>query len=369
MKQFYGILFLWLVTTNVSLFADGAMDLDYKKRWTPCSEQYFAAVRLKMIIPHATSNTLTTFSVNNSGGSVELSSGNLQYNANSNTFRFATEQTEVVATAAGASLKKSRRQSKARATGTPGATFDNGTWIDNFGWGTSGFSNDTIDQFVQNSAPTSTSSTTVDVDHNTYGYGPSWDLDNISPNIDNNSGYSSNYDWGFYNDVYCKWAIYDSLCNRIGFDSTLFTKGLWRTLTIEEWDYMLNGRPMEGGLTPSTYCTVNGVPGLIVFPDHFLLAEVTDQTIVANINNSLPITSRTLTAAQFQRLEWDGCIFLPQVTGYWSSTATDASQAESITISANTGDVSITQTNRCTGLAVRLARDVYGVGSVAAITR
>lgn len=315
------------------------MDLKYRNS---CNEQYFSAVRVFMVVPKPASNALRTFSVNRNGSMVEMSSGNLQRNTSDNTFRFASEQTDVLSepvTSSVSSVKKSRRRVSA-----PVAVTD--SWTDDFGWGTSGYSD-------------STSS----------GYGPAWDNDAVSPNIDNNSGVSSNYDWGYYNDIYGKWSTYDSMGTRTGLDSSFFPSGLWRTLTDAEWDYMLNGRVLVDGLRPSTFCTVNGAGGLIVFPDQFSLSEVMDTAIVSNLNDSKSVAARALTSSQFQTLEWLGCIFLPQTTGYWSSTASDASAAQSVAISSATGTASVVPSERMNGLAVRLVRDVYSANDLSAIDR
>lgn len=329
----------------------GARDIDYHKRLldqgntTPCTEQYFSVVRVHLQIPKLVpgTNSISLFSVNRLGRTVEMSSGNLQYSTNNNTFRFAPEQTSVVTAEPISTVPVLKKSSRRRAVNTPTIP-TTPIWTDDFTWGSSGYNDGT--------------------------YGPTWDNDTVSPNIDNNSGLSANYDWGYYNEVYGRWATYDSMGNRVGFDSVLFERGLWRTLTVDEWDYMLNGRTMYDGLTPSTFCTIDGEGGLIVFPDKFRLTSVSDETIVGVINNSKSLSERVLTTEQFQLLESLGCIFLPKTDGYWSATASDATDAQCITISSVDGTVVPTSTQRGTGLSVRLARDIVNDdNATAAISR
>ena len=120
-----------------------------------------------------------TFSVSASK-QVYFSQGNLQYQASTNTWRFAENQYDIVG-ADNANISSS-----------------NTGWIDLFCWGTSGYD----DKF-----PWMTSQTYTDYETN-----------NIS---------GTNYDWGVYNSI-----------SNGGNES-----GLWRTLTKAEWVYLLESRP------------------------------------------------------------------------------------------------------------------------------
>ena len=158
---------------------------------------------------------------------VYISQGNLQYQASTNTWRFAEQQWNYVG---GIDY----------ALGTEfGNVFVNGTkcnnsfvsdeydgWIDLFGFGTNG-----VDNGFPCYQPWSISTHTEDY----YCY-----------NLDEGSG---NADWG-YN------AIVNG-GNQIG---------LWRTLKPEEWKYMMNSRSTVSGIRFALAC-LDGTNGLIIFPD------------------------------------------------------------------------------------------------------
>jgi hypothetical protein len=106
---------------------------------------------------------------------VYFSQGNLQYQASTNTWRFAENQYNYI--------------------GNPNTNVSstyNG-WIDLFGWGTSGYHNSS-DPYNTNYYPYSTSTSVVNSTYNRYGYGPSTIM--TDPNLTNTS---ANYDWGVYN--------------------------------------------------------------------------------------------------------------------------------------------------------------------------
>lgn len=146
------------------------------------------------------------FSVSDSD-QVYFSQGNLQYQASTDTWRFAEHQYDVV----GGSNKN--------------ISSDYSGWIDLFGWGTSGYND---------KHPFMTSTITTD-----YGNG-------------DNDIAGTNYDWGVYN------AIING-GNQAG---------LWRTLTKEEWVYVFNTRNTTSGIRFAMAC-VNGMNGVILLPDYW----------------------------------------------------------------------------------------------------
>ena len=146
------------------------------------------------------------FSVSDST-KVYFSQGNLQYQASTNTWRFAEHQFDIVG-------------------------FDNKNisekyngWIDLFGWGTSGY----------NGKNPYMTSKEINTD---YGDGE-------------NDIAGTNYDWGVYNKIYN------------GGNQT----GLWRTLTYKEWRYLRYDRTDADALYGTA--TVNGVNGCIFLPDNW----------------------------------------------------------------------------------------------------
>ena len=136
---------------------------------------------------------------------VYFSQGNLQYQASTNTWRFAEKQYYTIG----------------ENNDNISSTYSG--WIDLFGWGTSGYNN---------KYPYMTS-----INESDYGDG------------DNNIS-DTQYDWGVYNKI-----------SNGGNEA-----GLWRTLTWSEWDYLFNTRNTSSGIRFAK-ARVNGVNGVILVPD------------------------------------------------------------------------------------------------------
>lgn len=136
---------------------------------------------------------------------VYFSQGNLQYQASTNTWRFAEKQYYTIG--------ENNTNISSTYIG----------WIDLFGWGTSGYNN-------KYSYMTSTN----DSD---YGDG-------------NNNISETRYDWGVYNRI-----------SNGGNEA-----GLWRTLTRSEWVFLLTTRYTSSGIRFAK-AQVNGVNGVILVPD------------------------------------------------------------------------------------------------------
>ena len=78
----------------------------------------------------------------------------------------------------------------------------------------------------------------------------------------------------------------------------------WRTLTTEEWDYLLNTRSGKR----FAKAKVNGVKGLIVLPDGW---KTTYYSLSETNNAEASYSSNVVTADQWQTLEQYGAVFLP----------------------------------------------------------
>ena len=164
-------------------------------------------------------------------------------------------------------------------------------WIDLFGWGTSGW-HDNSDPYNVNYQPWSTSYSMVNQEYNYWGYGPSINMP--SPNL---TGSSANYDWGVYNPI------------RNGGNQP----NQWRTLTHEEWAYVFNSRP---GIRFAK-ANVNNVNGVILLPDDWSTSYYT----LSNTNSlGASYSSNTITAQQWSTLEQHGAVFLP-AAGYRNGTS------------------------------------------------
>ena len=92
------------------------------------------------------------------------------------------------------------------------------------------------------------------------------------------------------------------------------SRNLWRTLTKDEWVYLLNTR--DGASGKWAKATVAGTKGLIIVPDEW---NCPSNIISLTYGSSSRYTSNTINATTWQNLEALGAIFLP-VTGYLSPT-------------------------------------------------
>ena len=277
---------------------------------------------------------------------VWFSRGNLQYQASTNTWRFAENQWDYVGTQnplygnAGGTVSGSDNKNISQTY--------NG-WIDLFGWGTSGWHdpNDSYNVYYQ---PWSTSDFTINLDYNYYGYGPSTNM--TSPNLTNSS---ANYDWGVYNPI-------SNGSNQLN---------QWRTLTKDEWYYVINTRTTATGIRFAK-ARVNNVNGLVLLPDNW-------DTNYFSLNDTNQYDSsfdcNIISTSSWSILEQQGAVFLPAAGGRWGTSVYDiedygiyystsfASEASAYSMRfSNTTlgpyDNSWPITPRHKGESVRLIRDV-----------
>ena len=189
-----------------------------------CTGQTIRAVRSTAQNSSPTGAINGLFSVSDST-QVYFSQGNLQYQASTNTWRFAENQWDFVGSAVvegggtGGTVSGSSNH-------LVSSSYDG--WIDLFGWGTSGYNHGAV--CFQ---PWSISETESDY----YAYGMQ------TTNLYNQTGQA---DWG-----------YNAIIN--GGDQL----NEWRTLTADEWYYILNSRVTTTG---NRYAKgqVNGVNGIII---------------------------------------------------------------------------------------------------------
>ena len=200
------------------------------------------------------------FTINANNQQICFSQGNLQYQASTNTWQFAANQWDVV------------------GNDNANASSSYSGWIDLFGWGTSGFN------------------------HGANCYQP-WDL---------STQYSDYYAYGSYNKhLYDGTGQADWGYNRIANGGNEL--GQWRTLTREEWKYVLDTRSTTSGIRFAK-AQVNNVNGIILVPDNWNTATFT----LSNTNNSVgsSFNSNVITQNDWTSvLEPAGCVFLP-AAGY-----------------------------------------------------
>ena len=194
------------------------------------------------------------FTINADGDQVYFSQGNLQYQASTDTWRFAENQYDIIG----------------NANSNISPTYDG--WIDLFGWGTSG-NNHGANCYQPWSTNTSNSKY--------YAYG------NRIYNLYDQTGKA---DWG-----------YNPISN--GGNST----NTWRTLTYPEWDYIFNIRTTTSGILYAK-AQVNNINGIILLPDDWNIN-------IYNLNNTndsqASYTGNIITASLWITFENAGAVFFP----------------------------------------------------------
>ena len=187
---------------------------------------------------------------------VTFSKGNLQYTQSTNTWSFASAQYEIIGTdnVTGGSVSSDPTYGDSKYGD---ALADK---VDLFGW--------------------STSATNFGVSTST-----------------DNADYSGSFlDWG---------------TNQIGADAP----NTWRTLSYDEWNYLLNTRTNASSL--KGVAQVNGVNGLIFLPDNWTCPA--GVTFKSGFHSESSVEAygqyQTFSADQWSKLESAGAVFLP-VAGY-----------------------------------------------------
>ena len=168
-----------------------------------------------------------------------------------------------------------------------------------------------------------------------------------------NSDYSGSFvDWG---------------TNQIGNDAP----NTWRTLTYDEWNYLLNNRNNASSLCG--VAQVNGVNGLVLLPDNWTCpAGVTFKSGFHSSWGDVDYYAayQTFTAEQWAKLEAAGAIFLPAAGGrggtnvgsvqlrgfYWSATETEGGGANDLSFLSD--EAYMGGFHRDTGRSVRLVKDL-----------
>lgn len=243
---------------------------------------------------------------------VSFSPGNLQYTQSTDTWYFAENQWDYIGTdnVTGGSVSSDEYGDEKYGTALAGK-------IDLFGW--------------------SASNTTAP-----FG---------VSTSTDNADYAGSFVDWG---------------TNKIGSDAP----NTWRTMTYDEWKYLLNTRPNASSL--KGVAQVNGVNGLILLPDNWTCPS--GVTFKSGFYSSYGVdyyaAYQTFTADQWSKLEAAGAVFLPaagyrygsKVYGvqygadYWSATEDRSYGASHLAFYSGGADVY--STFRYYVRSVRLVKDL-----------
>ncbi len=175
-----------------------------------------------------------------------------------------------------------------------------------------------------------------------------------------NFGVSKSTDQDDYIGYFVDWGR-----NKIGNDAP----NTWRTLTNDEWEYLLNNRPNASSL--KGIAQVNGVNGLIFLPDTWVCPEgITFKSGFPSYSVDYYAAYQTFTAEQWSKLESAGAVFLPaadyrlgsgvdyvQDGGYyWSATECDSNYANFLYFCL--GKAYVSCLNRDCGLSVRLVKNL-----------
>ena len=242
---------------------------------------------------------------------VAFSRGNLQYQASTNTWRFAERQYDY----------------KGNANGLISSV--NADWIDLFAWGTSGWNSGAVCY-----QPYSTSNNNDD-----YLPGGLYFSDLVDE--------YQQADWGVY-------AAVSNGGNK---------KGMWHTLNSREWSYLLGQTGEEIRQNKWGMATILDMYyGLVLLPDNWELPSGVTFTPGAKDWSANKYTDK-----EWRSMEDAGAIFLPaggnrfsngidqvdQLGAYWSTTHFNDDRAYSISFSSRNMDM-VNRNYRSTGISVRL---------------
>lgn len=210
---------------------------------------------------------MTEFSVS-ATKKVYFSMGNLQYNAMGGSHQCADGTTQQGIWR----LAEHQWHVIGSENANISSTYDG--WIDLFGWGTSGWNSGAV------------------------AYQP------YSKNSDNSDYYPGNSPTnnltGDY--AFADWGVYNAISN--GGNQCR----LWRTLSADEWEYVMNNR--ENAELLRFVATVMGVHGLVILPDNWILTDDTYYDLDANEWNT-----NSYYTTDWHYFETHGAVFLP-TAGY-----------------------------------------------------
>ena len=245
------------------------------------------------------------------GRTVTFSKGNLQYTRSTNTWSFAENQWDYIGTdnVTGGSVSSSP------INGNSKSGIALADKVDLFGW--------------------STSST--------------------------NCGVSTSTKYADYSGSFVDWGT-NQICND--------APNTWRTLTKDEWEYVLFARPNADNL--KGIAQVNGVNGLILLPNNWSCpVGVTFRSgFYSNSAADCYAACQIFTTDDWSKMEKAGAVFLPaggsrydssvssvqNRGGYWSATEVDNNYAYSYGF--NSGEAYKINGNRYNGLSVRLIKEL-----------
>ena len=202
------------------------------------------------------------------GKQVRFSRGNLRYNPALNVWGFAENQYDFVG-------KDNKYISE---------TYNN--WIDLFGWGTSGWESGAVT------------------------YQP-W----ASDEVDTHYWVGGYYANGLFGETeQADWGVYNAIANGGNL------AGLWRTMRIGEWEYLLDSNDVRKGkwgfakIGSDTY-------GMVILPDEWKLPQGVSFTPSDGTRDNSPLN--TYSYDEWATMESGGAIFLPAASIRSGTTVSD----------------------------------------------
>ena len=255
---------------------------------------------------------------------VFFSQGNLQYQATTDTWRFAEHQGDKI------------------GNDNSNISWYYDGWIDLFSWGTSGWNNGNLYYHPYDHS--------YSVDYNIgYGYGPT-DGENYNYNL---SGTYAEADWGVHNAI----------------SNGGNQAGLWRTLQVGEWDCLFNTRETPSGIRFAKANVYGYGNGVIILPDNW---DPSVYALYETNDANAEYTSNVIGEYGWSQMEANGVVFLPAAGNrsgltidnvgskgfYWSTSHQGSGNAFYTQIEASNMSV-LNTAYRYKGFSVRLVHDAH----------
>lgn len=195
------------------------------------------------------------------------------------------------------------------------------------------------------------------------------DNNNISPTYD---GWIDLFGWGTGNNPTRRsgydsdYKIFEDWGNYISANSV---HSIWRTLTYEEWEYVLEKRHTKSN-TRYVLAVIDDIYGVIIFPDEWIDSSINFNNINKPNDNYL---NNTISLSEWiDKLEKNGAVFLPTAGfryhsktydinsngWYWTSDIIRGYIDYSYYVDVHPGYVYTTYQGRSYGCSVRLVCDI-----------
>ena len=222
-----------------------------------------------------------------------ISSGNLQYQASTDTWRIAEKQYDYVGSASKGNVYVGEVKSDNSL-----ASSDYSGWIDLFGWGTSGWPNtgegsSNVESWISYAPWSRVDYGTGTAPYYQTSFGP-------APSKLGLIGTYANGDWAVYNQITYKGAYID--------------EG-WKTPTSTD--------VTASFLLDYIKATVNSIQGVIVLPSDFDLCKPAEIEIASRRVANSSFAANNFDLSAWEKMEAIGCAFLPCSGRCWNNTVGD----------------------------------------------